>query len=99
MPTRTSPRRVLALATATMTAALTLAACSSSSDDSAKTTPTASTNPHAGHSSASPVRVVPLRTGERFVNLSMPEPYKPSPPRARFIKAWAGRRSRRGGDR
>src|SRR4029453_13928606 len=62
------------------TATLTLAACSSSSDDSAKTTPTASTNPHAGHSSASPVPAVPLRTGERVVNLSMPEPYKPSPP-------------------
>jgi hypothetical protein len=51
-----------------------LTACSSSSDDAA------SVNPHGGHASTSPAPDVPLRAGERFVDLSMPEPYKPSAP-------------------
>ncbi|MEV6637238.1 monooxygenase [Actinoplanes sp. NPDC051470] len=80
MPTPTPPRRILALATATLTATLTLAACSSSSDDSATTTDGASASPHGGHSSGPPAPAVPLRAGERFVNLKTPEPYTPSPP-------------------
>jgi hypothetical protein len=47
------------------------------------TTPTPSTphGPHgAGHASPTPTKV-PLRAGERFVTLAMPEAYTPKPPR------------------
>jgi hypothetical protein len=67
-------QRILTLATA----AAVLAACSSSSDDSTA----AEVSPHGGHSGApaEPPPDIPLRDGERFVDLSMPEPYTPSAP-------------------
>ena len=35
---------------------------------------------HAGHGGSSPAPALPLRAGERFVNLAMPQPYRPSAP-------------------
>ena len=77
MSTRTRSQRILALAIATVTT-LILTACSSS--DTTQTTPSA--DPHGGHGGApaTPAPDVPLRAGERFVSISMPEPYMPSPP-------------------
>jgi len=38
------------------------------------------TSAHAGHGSASPAPTRPLRAGERFLDLAMPQPYQPSVP-------------------
>jgi len=39
-----------------------------------------SASPHSGHGTAVAVPPPPLRPGERFLDLKMSEPYKPSPP-------------------
>jgi hypothetical protein len=40
----------------------------------------AATNPHMAHDTSAAAPALPLRAGERFVNLTMPEPYAPYAP-------------------
>lgn len=83
MTKRTSPVRMLALA-AGVIAMTVVTACASSSSGSTGTAAAASgspsANPHAGHGGSSLVPAQPLRPGERFLNLTMPQAYSPSAP-------------------
>ena len=79
MTKQTRPLRKLVLAGAMAT--MTVAACASNpagSNGSAATT--AGANSHTSHDITSAAPAQPLRAGERFVNLTMPEPYTPSTP-------------------
>ena len=62
-----------------VTAVLVVAACG---NGSAGSTPPAAppASSHAGHGSAAVPATAPLRAGERFVNLSLPQPYTPAAP-------------------
>ncbi|MET1058803.1 MAG: hypothetical protein ABWX84_04370 [Nocardioides sp.] len=81
-------RRGPGLAATAAVAVLLLAGCSAASDDAAEhtghhetTAPSATPNGHGGHgATAEPVAQKPLRAGERFADLRMPEPYTPSAP-------------------
>jgi hypothetical protein len=83
---RASERRLAGLV-ATVTAVVLVASCAPGSGGGAAagrtgapaTTPASGTPTHAGHGGTPPA-AAPLRTGERFVNLSMPAPYQPSAP-------------------
>jgi hypothetical protein len=59
------------------TAFVVVAACGSDADNSAGPAAAGPHSAHAGDSSAPPQ---PLRAGERFVELTMPEAYTPAPP-------------------
>jgi len=76
-------RRFAGLA-AGMAAVLVLTACGAGSAGSAEPAPVASSEAsqhagHAGHVGAVPV-AAPLRAGERFLTLKMPQPYRPVAP-------------------
>ncbi|BCY10275.1 monooxygenase [Actinoplanes sp. L3-i22] len=58
-------------------ALLLVAACGSTNTPAAAP---ATSNPHAGHSAGSAPPPKPLRTGERFVDLKLPQPYTPQAP-------------------
>ncbi|WP_430787738.1 monooxygenase [Actinoplanes sp. G11-F43] len=60
-------------------AALLLAACGSPSEPTAAPVPVP-ISPHAGHSAGSAPPPSPLRTGERFVDVGLSEPYSPAAP-------------------
>ena len=75
MTTSTGRLRWLALAAVLMTAA-----CSSDSTAAGGAAVSPAASPHAGHGGGPAVPVVPLRPGERFVDLVMPQPYTPAPP-------------------
>jgi len=62
---------------AALTALLLLGACASDPEPPAAP---AATSPHAAHSGASAPPPVPLRSGERFVDLALPKPYTPAAP-------------------
>ncbi|WP_199512075.1 monooxygenase [Nucisporomicrobium flavum] len=63
---------------AALTAAVLLAACGSRTESPPPAAaPTTAASSHAGHSAAS---AAPLRTGERFVDLALPEAYEPAAP-------------------
>jgi hypothetical protein len=74
--------RTLALATAALLTALTIAGCGADSLHEAHSAPTAPHNGHDnnGHGTAAPGPEQPLRPGERFVNLTLAKPYAPSAP-------------------
>ena len=80
MTKRTRPLRKLLLAGAVATM-MTVAACAS---NPAGPNGSAATNggesPHPSHDTSSAAPALPLRAGERFVNLTMPEPYTPAAP-------------------
>ena len=73
-------RLALVVAMAAIMAAVT--ACGSGSLDPVGTAAPdgGGTSAHAGHGSASPAPTRPLRAGERFLDLAMPQPYQPSVP-------------------
>ncbi|GIM91105.1 monooxygenase [Paractinoplanes toevensis] len=73
----TKPRRPLWMFALTA-GVLAVAGCSSSAPDPAGAASPAPA--HAGHGSVSPAPAQPLRAGERFLNLAMPQPYSPSAP-------------------
>jgi hypothetical protein len=78
MMKRARPLRKLLLAGAVATAMM-VAACASDpagSNGSAG----ASGSTHTGHDTSAAAAALPLRAGERFVNLTMPEPYTPTAP-------------------
>ena len=80
MTKRTRPPRKFLLAGAVATM-MTIAACapdSTGSNGSAATSGGEST--HTSHETSSAAPALPLRAGERFVNLTMPEPYTPTAP-------------------
>lgn len=58
-------------------ALLLLAACGSTETPAAAPTPS---NPHAGHSLASAPPPTPLKSGERFIDLKLPQAYTPQAP-------------------
>ena len=64
-------------ATMALATAFAVVACGSDADNSAAPAAAGSHSAHAGESSAPPQ---PLRAGERFVDLKMPEAYTPAPP-------------------
>jgi hypothetical protein len=79
MTKRISPLRMLALATGAVAMTLMVAACGSGSTTAAGGTP--ATIPSSHDMSAPPAPAAqPLRPGERFLNLSVPQPYTPSAP-------------------
>ncbi|WP_436533670.1 monooxygenase [Actinoplanes sp. HUAS TT8] len=60
-------------------ALLLLAACGSTETPASAPAP-ASAGPHAGHTLGSAPPPTPLRAGERFVDLALPQPYTPQAP-------------------
>ncbi|MEU4219748.1 monooxygenase [Actinoplanes sp. NPDC026623] len=70
-------RRFWAATMALATACTVVAACGSDADNSATPAAAGSHSAHSGRSSAPPL---PLRAGERFVDLKMAEAYTPAPP-------------------
>ncbi len=82
MTKRTNPLRMLALAASAVTMMLVSAACGSNSTGPGSAASTSSGSPHAGHMNMTSRMgpPLPLRTGERFVNLTVPQPYTPSAP-------------------
>ncbi len=79
--------RALRTAVGAALLALVLAACSTGGEPSTRAEPeppaspsTATTGPAHADSQAAPARLKPLRTGERRVEVAMPEPYTPSAP-------------------
>jgi hypothetical protein len=80
MTKRTSPLRMLALAASAVTMTLIAAACGSSSTGSGSAASAGGGNPHTGHMTSSVAPALPLRAGERFVNVTVPQPYTPSAP-------------------
>jgi hypothetical protein len=79
MTQRTSPLRVLALA-AGAAATMMVASCASTSAGTTATATAGGGTAHIGHTTSSVAPEVPLRAGERFVNLTTPHPYTPSAP-------------------
>ncbi|TYB59211.1 monooxygenase [Nonomuraea sp. PA05] len=65
---------------AALGAAVLLASCGVAAEPPAATAPPSSSPGHSGHATEPAPTASPLRPGERFVNLSMAEPYKPGPP-------------------
>jgi hypothetical protein len=80
------PRRALAraagAAATSVVLAVSLAACGSGAAASASGAPPGSTHgsAHTGHDAAAVAPVQTLRAGERFLDLTVSEPYTPSPP-------------------
>ena len=70
------PVWMLGLAAGAMATVLASTACGANTPSPAASEPST----HAGHSSSSPAPAQPLRAGERFLNLSTPQPYRPSVP-------------------
>ncbi len=86
MMIRSTDRRRLALTACALIVALLMAACSSSSQSSAGDSQAADADaaepPSApsGHAHTTEAPAQPLREGEEFRNLTIPEPYTPAPP-------------------
>jgi hypothetical protein len=57
-----------------------IAGCTSNPAGSNGTTANGGGSPHTSHDTSSAAPALPLRAGERFVNLTMPEPYTPTAP-------------------
>ncbi|MDR7381772.1 hypothetical protein [Promicromonospora iranensis] len=72
-----SPLRKFGAAAMALAAVLAVAACGSAADNGAA--PTAA-GPHSAHAGASSAPPQPLRDGERFLELKIPEGYTPEPP-------------------
>ncbi|GAA2692239.1 monooxygenase [Actinoplanes palleronii] len=70
--------RILRPVATLSTALLLLAACGSSPSTPAAAP--ATSNPHSGHTATSAPPPTPLRTGERFVDLALPQAYTPQAP-------------------
>ena len=69
-------RRPGSLVATALACALTLAACSNPGSDPAPK----ATSAHGSHSTAEAPESAPLRDGEKFLDLTMPEPYTPKAP-------------------
>src|SRR4051812_5340213 len=74
-----SLRSTLGVTTA-LTAVLLAAACGSGTATPAGDAAPPSTGAHGSHGTASAPPASPLRQGERFVDLALPQPYTPSAP-------------------
>ena len=79
MTKRARPLRKLLLAGAVATT-MTVAGCASNPAGSNGSAATSGGSPHTSHDTSSAAPALPLRAGERFVNLTMPEPYTPTAP-------------------
>ncbi|MCW2890063.1 MAG: monooxygenase [Streptosporangiaceae bacterium] len=79
MTKQTSPLRMLALAAGAV-ATMAVAACASTSASPKATATAGGGTAHTGHTTSSMAPALPLRAGERFVNLTTPQPYTPSAP-------------------
>src|SRR5664279_6095292 len=80
MTKRRRPLRKLVLAGAVATM-MTVAACASNpAGPNGSAATNSSESPHPSHDTSSAAPSLPLRAGERFVNLTMPEPYTPAAP-------------------
>ena len=79
MTKRTGPLRrcLLAGAVAMM---MTVGGCASNPAGSNDSATSGGGSPHTGHDTTAAAAALPLRAGERFVNLAMPEPYTPTAP-------------------
>ncbi|MDT7582094.1 MAG: hypothetical protein QOK35_3358, partial [Pseudonocardiales bacterium] len=86
MTNQTRPLRSLARAAGVVAAAVAIlvpiAACGSGSTGTAGGAPPtgAHASGHGGHDTAAVAAAQPLRTGERFLDLTVSTPYTPSPP-------------------
>ena len=79
MTKRTRPLRKLLLAGAVATM-MTVAGCASNpAGPNGSAATKGGESPHPSHDTSSAAPALPLRAGERFVNLTMPEPYTPTP--------------------
>jgi hypothetical protein len=78
MTNRTDLVRTLALTAGAVATTMAIAACATNSAGSTGAPTGTATHVHSGASSAAPPQ--PLRAGERFVNLTVPQPYTPTPP-------------------
>lgn len=74
MTKRIKHRRILVLAACSVAMAMGVTACASNSADSQANTQ------HTSHSASPPVAGQPLRTGERFQDVTIPQPYTPAAP-------------------
>jgi hypothetical protein len=76
-----SPLRRFGAAAVALATVLVVAACGPAADNAADdgAAPTAAES-HGAHTGASSAPPQPLRAGERFLELKMPEPYTPAPP-------------------
>ena len=80
MTNRTRPFRKLLLAGAVATM-MTVAACASNlAGPNGAAATGGGESPHTSHGTSSAAPALPLRAGERFANLTMPEPYTPAAP-------------------
>jgi hypothetical protein len=83
----TRSRRLIAVAAGATITVLTVAACSSPSAGIGRSVVEPSVSgeasgaqTHAGHSVSATLAAAPLRPGERFVTVTMPQPYTPAAP-------------------
>lgn len=74
------PVRRLLTAAASLAAIVLTVSCATDSEPVAQPRESASVSPHAGHGDVAIPAAAPLRSGERFVNLNMPQPYVPAAP-------------------
>ncbi|MFG1607948.1 monooxygenase [Actinoplanes sp. NPDC049265] len=72
--------RTWALVLAAVTSLTVITACASDTGPDETAAAPASAGVHSGHQAAGAAPQLPLRAGERFVNLGMPESYTPSAP-------------------
>ena len=78
MTKRARPLRKLLLAAAVATTMLVTGCASNPAGSNGSAAASGST--HTGHDTSPAAPALPLRAGERFVNLTMPEPYTPTAP-------------------
>src|SRR5258706_9372059 len=80
MTKRTNLLRMVAVAAAVVTTTMVVAACASNSTGSNGSAPTTGAGSRSTSDGTSSAPLLPLRAGERFVNLAMSKPYTPSAP-------------------
>jgi hypothetical protein len=73
-------RHTFAAATAAATLLLVTACGGSTPENEPAAAPPSGTNPHASHSGGSAAPPAPLRAGERFVDVGLPQAYQPAAP-------------------
>ena len=79
MTKRAGPLRKLLLAGAVATTMM-IGGCASNPAGSNDSATSGGEAPHTSHDTTAAAAALPLRAGERFVNLAMPEPYTPTAP-------------------
>jgi hypothetical protein len=77
---KTRTRKRLIAAATMLATAVAVAACANGDADDPPAAASSPSGTHAGHGKFKPPPAAPLRAGERFVNVTMPERYTPSAP-------------------